>query len=96
MYTSVDSQGKELEIKNVKIKQKKKKNPVISTDESIHPLGYYSKLDSKGNNPNGFVEKFQLPQVIKSQSITDPSYKKMMEDYELKKAEIAELKIILQ
>ena len=47
-----------MEIKNVKIKQKKKKNPVISTDESIHPLGYYSKLDSKGNNPNGFVEKF--------------------------------------
>ena len=29
-------------------------------------LGYYAKLDKDGQNPNGFVEKFALPEIIKS------------------------------
>ena len=42
-------------------------------------MGFYAKLDSKGNNPKGFVENFKLPEVVQQEAKTDPGYKVMME-----------------
>jgi hypothetical protein len=43
---------------------------------------YFSKLDSSGQNPNGFVENFKLPKCIITDTYLDPSYKKVIEEHE--------------
>ena len=52
---------------------------------SEYPLDYFSKLDSEGQNPNGFVENFKLPRPIKIESLINPDYKKLLNEHDKKK-----------
>ena len=51
---------------------------------SESPLDYFSKLDSQGQNPNGFVENFKLPRPIKVEMMINPDYKKLLDEHEKK------------